>query len=133
MKTIALLALVAFSAFAVVSGSYEAPDDCEWSPVEGGGGGVALTCHLSAVNSNLEGTDFSVIPASGTRSRTVQCSESEAISSLEARGFDSLVDLDDLAIVGCRLERIPRGAFAGLRGLWTLTVRSTADEMLVQE
>ena len=50
--------------------AYESPEDCEWHPVddEGGeeGGAVGLTCHLSAINSNSERTNFSVIPARGT-------------------------------------------------------------------
>ena len=40
---------------------YEAPDDCEWNFVNdesGFAGGVSLTCHLSAINSHLEKTNF---------------------------------------------------------------------------
>ena len=62
------LALAALSAASVLA--YESPEDCEWHPVEEGGGeeggAVGLTCHLSAINSNSERTNFSVIPARGT-------------------------------------------------------------------
>ena len=123
MKTLAIIILI--SLLGVIRASYEAPDDCEWTPMGGGEpGGVALTCHLSAINSRMERTDFSVIPSAGTRSLTVQCSESEAESSLEAGGFDSLVELVNLSIVGCRIDKIPADAFAGLRNLRALTVRS---------
>ena len=61
------LALAAISASVL---AYESPEDCEWHPVEEGGGeeggAVGLTCHLSAINSNSERTNFSVIPARGT-------------------------------------------------------------------
>ena len=65
------LALAALSAaFSTSVLAYESPEDCEWHPVdeEGGeeGGAVGLTCHLSAINSNSERTNFSVIPARGT-------------------------------------------------------------------
>ena len=62
------LALAALSASVL---AYESPEDCEWHPVdeeggEEGDGAVGLTCHLSAINSNSERTNFSVIPARGT-------------------------------------------------------------------
>ena len=66
LKT-AVLALTAFVAFS--ASAYESTEDCEWHPVaegEGEAAAVGLTCHLSAINSNSERTNFSVIPARGT-------------------------------------------------------------------
>ena len=56
---------LALAAFATVAVGYESPEDCEWNPVDEGDA-VGLTCHLSAINSNSERTNFSVIPARGT-------------------------------------------------------------------
>ena len=68
--TLLLKTALALTAFAASVLAYESPEDCEWHPVdeEGGeeGGAVGLTCHLSAINSNSERTNFSVIPARGT-------------------------------------------------------------------
>ena len=63
LKTALALAAISTSVLA-----YESPEDCEWHPVDEGGeeGAVGLTCHLSAINSNSERTNFSVIPARGT-------------------------------------------------------------------
>ena len=68
--TLLLKTALALAAFFACVLAYESPEDCEWHPVEdeGGeeGGAVGLTCHLSAINSNSERTNFSVIPARGT-------------------------------------------------------------------
>ena len=58
------LALAAFAAVATAA-AYESPEDCEWHPVDESDA-VGLTCHLSAINSNSERTNFSVIPSRGT-------------------------------------------------------------------
>ena len=60
---------LALAAFATVAVGYESPEDCEWHPVDddvAGDAAVGLTCHLSAINSNSERTNFSVIPSRGT-------------------------------------------------------------------
>ena len=105
---------------------YEAPDDCEWNFVNdesGFAGGVSLTCHLSAINSHLEKTNFSVIPSAGTRKLTVKCKE-PTLSKLEARGFASLKNIEELVLDSCRLEHIPALAFDGLTRLKSLTIHS---------
>ena len=64
LKTVLALAGLAV-AFAASPADYESPEDCEWHPVDEGDA-VGLTCHLSAINSNSERTNFSVIPSRGT-------------------------------------------------------------------
>ena len=105
---------------------YEAPDDCDWDFIEeerGFAGGVSLTCHLSAINSHLEKTNFSVIPTDGTRKLTVKCKET-SLSSLEVRGFANLHHLEELVIDSCRLEHIPALAFDGLTRLKSLKIHT---------
>lgn len=68
LKTVLALAGLAV-AFAASPADYESPEDCEWHPVDddvAGDAAVGLTCHLSAINSNSERTNFSVIPSRGT-------------------------------------------------------------------
>jgi Leucine-rich repeat (LRR) protein len=116
----ALLALHSVLAF------YEAPDDCDWDFIDdesGFAGGVSLTCHLSAINSHLEKTNFSVIPNEGTRKLTVKCKET-SLSQLEARGFASLNYLEELVIDSCKLEHVPALAFDGLNRLKSLKIQS---------
>ena len=118
--------LVSLAFFKAAEAFYEAPDDCEWNFIDdesGYAGGVSLTCHLSAINSHLEKTNFSVIPSEGTRKLTVKCRE-PTLSHLEARGFASLSHLEELVIDSCRLEHIPALAFDGLTRLKSLSIHS---------
>lgn len=120
-----ILALAAFMA-ASTTAFYEAPDDCEWEFIEeasGFAGGISLTCHLSAINSHLEKTNFSVIPSDGTKKLTVKCKEATK-SNLEAGGFANLNHLEELVIDSCRLEHIPALAFDGLTRLKSLKIQS---------
>ena len=82
-----------------------------------------MTCHLSAINSHLERTNFSVIPSDGTKKLTVKCKES-TLSHLEARGFASLAHLEELVIDQCRLEHVPALAFDGLPRLKSLKIQT---------
>ena len=105
LRCLAFMATMAILAEAF----YEAPDDCDWTFIDdesGFAGGVSLTCHLSAINSHLEKTNFSVIPTEGTKKLTVKCKD-PALSQLEARGFAGLFYLEELVIDSCRLEHIP--------------------------
>ncbi len=122
--------LLLLSTSAAVLG-YEAPDDCELNPPPKGGdsrGGFSLTCHLSAINSDTERTNFSVIPSKGTSALTVRCSDTSAHSALEAAAFADLSELRELAIVGCRLAFVPRGAFLGLEKLEKLVITTSANQ-----
>ncbi len=126
MKLLLLIWLLA-AAGGGASAGYEAPDDCE---IDGGddSSGFRLTCHLSAVNSDTERTNFSVIPSSGTAALTVRCSDAASASALEPAAFADLAQLRELNLVGCRIGRIPRDAFLGLDRLERLTVRTSRGD-----
>ena len=114
--------------------AYDTPEDCTWSSSpspsapDGGGDGVFLTCRLSSINSRLERTNFSVIPAVGTRGLRVLCNSNAdtATSHIEPGGFASLHQLEELVIEGCALDRLPQGAFTGLSRLQRLIVHGSA-------
>ena len=93
-----LLCLVA----AATAASYDAPDDCDWNfvdDVEGYAGGIDLTCRLNAINSDLEKTNFSVIPSDLTRKLTVVCANDfYRVSRLEPASFASLTQLRELTL-----------------------------------
>ena len=123
VRILALVALLVTSSLAF----YEAPDDCDWDFIEeelGFAGGVSLTCHLSAINSHSEKTNFSVIPSDGTKKLTVKCTESSIKSNLDIHGFASLSHLEELVIDSCRLEHIPALAFDGLTRLKALKIKT---------
>jgi len=116
------------TALAVSAGgqSYEAPDDCDWTFIDdelGFAGGVSLTCNLSAINSNVEKTNFSVIPSEGTRRLVVKCGDA-SLSHLDKAAFASLYQLQELVLDGCRLEHLPPLAFEGLTLLQKLTIQT---------
>ena len=86
-------------------------------------GGLHLDCLLSAINSDAERTNFSVIPAEHTVSLTVTCADDVVPSQLEPEGFRSLVWLEELGLERCNLDLLPPRAFVGLTRLRTLKVR----------
>ena len=110
-----------------VSPTYDAPDDCEDTFIDdlkGYAAGISLKCHLSAINSNQEKTNFSVIPSQLTRKLTVVCRDSLAISRLEPRSFSTLTSLEELTIDGCLFEHFPALVFEGLERLKKLTINT---------
>jgi len=126
MNQVLLVFLAATTAVASAVTSYEAPDDCDWTFVDdeaGFQGGVSLTCHLSAINSNVEKTNFSVIPSDGTKRLVVKCSDA-SLSHLDKAAFASLYQLEELVLEGCRLEHLPPLAFEGLTLLKKLTIQT---------
>ena len=130
--TAAAAALVAVVAASNGDASYEAIDDCEWYPISEGS--VGLTCHLSAINSEQEKTNFSVIPGEGTVSLTVNCVGPDSkVSTLEPYGFRSLSSLESLTISGCRLEHVHRDAFGGLDNLRSLEIKTEHSSFLAVE
>lgn len=118
--------------------AYEAPDDCEWILLDDTMArdnpelDIDLTCHLSAINSNIEKTNFSVIPSHRTRSLTIKCSDS-SLSTLEPGAFASLSTLEELKLESCRLEHIPQNAFQGLEGLKSLVIHTEHSSFLAIE
>lgn len=107
------------------------PGDCIPSLMrEGAANSLHLLCHLSAINSDSEKTNFSVVPAEHTVSLTVRCTDKSSVSYLEPRGFRSLVWLEELALEDCNLDSIPDRAFQGLTKLKSLTIRSSTSGVL---
>ena len=107
------------------------PEDCSSEPYrDGEGGGLQLECHLSAINSEAEKTNFSVIPAEHTLSLTVKCGDKSSQSQLEPQGFRSLLWLEELSIKDCNIDRIPDRAFLGLTRLKSLTIKSETNGVL---
>lgn len=103
---------------------YEAPDDCQWWLREGPDE-VALICTLQTINSELETTNFSVIPSEHTTSLRIQCNpESKIKSSLDDRSFAHLTRLRELVLDHCKLAKWPSGTLFGLDDLRNLTVRT---------
>ena len=80
-----------------------------------------LTCHLSAINSAREQTNFSVVPSEHTYGLTVKCLD-PAPGRLEPAGFAGLRHLRKLRLEGCHLSDLPDRAFWGLDKLRNLKV-----------
>ena len=66
-----------------------------------------------------------MVPAEHTVSLTVRCTDEVSVSRLEARGFRSLVWLEELSILDCNFRNIPDKAFLGLTRLKTLNIKSS--------
>ena len=115
---------------ALASSEPPVPDDCQSRTFEDGG--LALDCSLSAINSDAEKTNFSVLPSEHTKSLTVKCRD-PILSQLEADGLRSLRHLKSLTLDGCHLRSIPSRAFGGLTNLVSLTVVTRNAGVLVIE
>ena len=114
---------------ALASSEPPVPDDCQSRTFEDG---LALDCSLSAINSDAEKTNFSVLPSEHTKSLTVKCRD-PILSQLEADGLRSLRHLKSLTLDGCHLRSIPSRAFWGLTNLVSLTVVTRNAGVLVIE
>ena len=125
MISLIILLVVTSVTSEAASPSPPVPGDCLPSPRGDGGQGLDLLCHLSAINSDQEKTNFSVVPADHTVSLTVQCTDRDSVSHLEPRGFRSLVWLEELAIIDCNFQTIPDKAFLGLTRLKSLNIKSS--------
>ena len=113
--------------------AYEAPADCEWAffTEQDSETRIALTCHLSAINSDSEKTNFSVIPSDFTAGLTVKCSDLiQEGSRLEPGLFSSLRSLEELTLDGCRIEHIPDSTFVGLNKLRLLSLKDQGSSFL---
>lgn len=116
---------------------YEAPEDCQWWLREPQSSDeVALICKLRTINSEIDTTNFSVIPSEYTTSLHIECSDTIlAKSSLDERGFIHLTRLRELTLLNCKLGKWSAGALEGLRDLrnFTLKTRNTDLEPLSLE
>lgn len=123
VRLLSVVAALAVFATAQNASVYEAPDDCRWWPVRGND--IYLACSLRTVNSDLDTTNFSVIPAERTAGLSVSCDPSLAArSSLEDGGFAHLVSLRQLSLEFCKVTRLGPGSLAGLTELRNFTLRT---------
>ncbi|KAA0191870.1 hypothetical protein HAZT_HAZT003855 [Hyalella azteca] len=108
---------------ASVGAAIDTPDDCQMTGA--GGDKVSLICRLRTINSELDTTNFSVIPARVTISLEVECSDVLFFqSALRNKSFVQLTRLRQLQIEYCKIGEVPRDAFAGLGNLQNLTLKT---------
>ena len=106
-----------------MSFTYNAPENCEWSFRDPVKEEVSLVCNLRTISSDLDSSSLSISQTEHTRQLTVQCSDVLFFqSSLQARIFQRLYNLDVLAIEYCKLTSLPSGTFLGLDSLRRLSV-----------
>ena len=106
------------------------PGDCFSKPWGDSDSALELACHLSAINSHAERTNFSVIPADHTVALTVICTDTISVSQLEPNSFRSLVWLEELSIIDCNFQEIPDRVFLGLTRLKSLNIKSSTEGIL---
>lgn len=103
---------------------YHSPDDCQVTSLPGTDL-VALLCRLRTINSELDPTNFSVIPTRNTVRLRIECSDVLFFqSALQNKSFVRMRELQDLDIEYCKIGEVPREAFLGLTNLRNLTLRT---------
>ena len=112
------------------AGAPPVPGDCFSKPWGDSDSALELACHLSAINSHAERTNFSVIPADHTVALTVICTDTLSVSQLEPNSFRSLVWLEELSIIDCNFQEIPDRVFLGLTRLRSLNIKSSTEGIL---
>ena len=120
MAALSFLWLLATTIFGARASS--APSDCQFENDN------YLSCHLSSINSQLERTDFSVIP-NQTVGLKVICSQ-PAEGRLTKGAFSSLKSLEKLIIQDCVIRDLPSGVFQGLENLQRLELQTKSDVSL---
>ncbi|XP_045590749.1 toll-like receptor Tollo [Procambarus clarkii] len=107
-----------------VGPEYHTPDDCQVTSLAGTDL-VALLCRLRTINSELDATNFSVIPTRNTVKLRIECSDVLFFqSALQNKSFVRLRELQELDIEYCKIGEVPREAFLGLTNLRNLTLRT---------
>ena len=119
------MAAVCFLLLAVLSGARasSAPSDCMFETDN------YLSCHLSSINSQLERTDFSVIPNQTVGLKVICNQPTEGM--LQMGAFSSLTMLEELIIEDCAIKDLPPDVFYGLENLKRLDVRTKSDVSLI--
>ena len=120
MAALSFLWLLATTIFGARASS--APSDCQFENDN------YLSCHLSSINSQLERTDFSVIPNQTVGLRVI-CSQ-PAEGRLTKGAFSSLKSLEELIIQDCVIRDLPSGVFQGLENLRRLELQTKSDVSL---
>lgn len=99
-------------------------DDCQATSLPGTDL-AALLCRLRTINSELDDTNFTVIPRRNTAKLRIECSDVLFFqSSLQNKSFIRLRELQELDIEYCKIGEVPREAFLGLTNLRNLTLRT---------
>jgi len=110
---------------------YQAPDECSWVELKEVEQGVALTCRLRTINSELENTNFSAIQSQHTIKLRLLCNDALLYqSSLTPGSFRPLNELRELAIEYCKIGNLSAGAFSGLHDLRNLTIKTHNTDWL---
>ncbi|XP_076065334.1 toll-like receptor Tollo [Oratosquilla oratoria] len=103
---------------------YQTPEDCHVTSVVGTDL-MSLRCRLRTINSEIDATNFSVIPTRNTVRLRIECSDVLFFqSALQNKSFVRLVELQELDIEYCKIGEVPREAFFGLHSLRNLTLRT---------
>ncbi|BES93534.1 TIR [Nesidiocoris tenuis] len=103
---------------------YDAPEDCKWW-VREPGDEVSLWCNLRTINSEMETTNFSVIPTEHTIALRIRCDSSlKAKSTVNPMSLAHLVRLRELLIEYCKVTKLVSGALSGLEDLRNFTLRT---------
>ncbi|XP_014260332.1 toll-like receptor 6 [Cimex lectularius] len=103
---------------------YDAPDDCQWW-VREPDDEVSLSCTLRTINSELDTTNFSVIPTEHTIALRIRCDPMlMSRSTLDEKSFSHLVRLRELVLEYCKVTKLVPGALFGLENLRNFTLRT---------
>ncbi|KAB7499011.1 Toll-like receptor Tollo, partial [Armadillidium nasatum] len=103
---------------------YPAIQDCQVTSVPGSDL-VALLCRLRTINSEIDTTNFSVIPPLDTAKLKIECSDVLFFqSALQKKSFYHLKNLENLDIQYCKIGEVPKEAFLGLSKLRNLTLKT---------
>uniref|UniRef100_A0A2S2NF12 Protein toll n=1 Tax=Schizaphis graminum TaxID=13262 RepID=A0A2S2NF12_SCHGA len=122
MKLFLVAAMCAAAAAKLdVSGAGE---PCMWSSYNNDTAKTSVQCRVRALA--LDSPNFSSVQPEGTVRLTVDCTDKLFLqSTLVPRMFRPLHQLEELALVRCKLLVIPTDAFDGLGGLKKLTVHTS--------
>lgn len=104
--------------------TYDAPDDCKWW-VREPGEEVSLFCSLRTINSEIDTTNFHVIPTEHTIALKIQCDPRLTLrSSLNEQSFSHLKALKELYLEYCKVTKLNPGSLMGLSELRNFTLRT---------
>ncbi|KAK4299276.1 hypothetical protein Pmani_028450 [Petrolisthes manimaculis] len=118
------LAALLWATRASLGPDYHTPDHCQVTSLPGTDLAFLL-CRLRTINSELDATNFSVIPTRNTARLRIECSDVLFFqSALQNKSFVRLRDLQELDIEYCKIGEVPREAFLGLTNLRNLTLRT---------
>lgn len=114
--------------YAYVS-NYSAPSDCEWTVFKNHHEpGVLLTCHVKAVGTQLDNTNFSLIQSAHTVGLSIICDDRYLEGRLTNSSLAHLKHLQSLRFERCSFSELADDAFDGLNTLRNLTIHTNKHE-----